>query len=352
MSLGGSFRTKKKDGTEYFRASITHKDKHISLGSFSTEEAAGAAYAVANDILRGEKEFRPEDYDRVIPDRSGSTINNEEFLQYDKWIMLLNLRKTGMYCKNPIYLYGKYFVYFLDRDTELKFDADELFFYRDHRLMKRGGHFFYSDFGSQCSLMARYGVKSFAVEGRDYIFKNGDRLDFRFGNLVVINKYYGVGEKTVRGIKKYSVKIHVGGNVSVGSYSNDVEAAVAYNKAADSLEEAFRKRKNRTLETGISTNVENKILGNEVISGTIYAGNGYENEPTVDDNGRTCVSEEPIYEDIITDIQSGAKNAVKAHKTYKKWRRNYIEGLSRREYISIYEHIKFNKSFKKYLERL
>ena len=51
MSLPGSFQATKKDGTIYYRSSITYKNKHISLGSFSTDQEAHLAYVEANTIL-------------------------------------------------------------------------------------------------------------------------------------------------------------------------------------------------------------------------------------------------------------------------------------------------------------
>ena len=36
--LPGVYQAKKKDNTIYFRSSITYSGKHISLGSFDTEE--------------------------------------------------------------------------------------------------------------------------------------------------------------------------------------------------------------------------------------------------------------------------------------------------------------------------
>ena len=36
----GVYTAYKKDGTVYYRSSITHKNKHISLGSFSSENEA------------------------------------------------------------------------------------------------------------------------------------------------------------------------------------------------------------------------------------------------------------------------------------------------------------------------
>ncbi|MBR4541050.1 MAG: hypothetical protein IKO54_02640, partial [Lachnospiraceae bacterium] len=278
----GVYPAKKKDGTKYYRAAVTYKQKHISLGSFRTEKAAGAAYALAGKILRGNEEYLPEDYERVVqgsdsrgrkaPGKTGAGQNRVKqtgyTLGFDKWIMLINLKKTGIYSNNPIYLYGKYFIYFLDRNTELKFDADEMFFYGKHRIQKRGGHLFYSDYGMQCSLLARYGVKSFSVKNRDYYFKNGDETDFRYGNLVVVNRFRGVYTKEAGGRKIYEVKIHFIGSLKVGTYTNETEAAIAYNKAADSLEEAVRRRQNPIKENGKSTDVENKMLRKTEAAGT------------------------------------------------------------------------------------
>ena len=43
-NLPGVFTAKKKDGTIYYRASLTFKRRHISLGSFSCADDASRAY--------------------------------------------------------------------------------------------------------------------------------------------------------------------------------------------------------------------------------------------------------------------------------------------------------------------
>ena len=45
----GVYTAYKKDGTVYYRSSITHKNKHISLGSFSSENEAAVTY---NESMR------------------------------------------------------------------------------------------------------------------------------------------------------------------------------------------------------------------------------------------------------------------------------------------------------------
>ena len=378
----GVYPAKKKDGTKYYRAAVTYKQKHISLGSFRTEKAAGAAYALAGKILRGNEEYLPEDYERVVlgSDSRGRkvlgkagagqtgegqtgaeqkrTVQTGYTLGFDKWIMLINLKKTGIYSNNPIYLYGKYFIYFLDRNTELKFDADEMFFYGKHRIQKRGGHLFYSDYGMQCSLLARYGVKSFSVKNRDYYFKNGDETDFRYGNLVVVNRFRGVYAKEAGGRKIYEVKIHFVGTLKVGTYDNETEAAIAYNKAADSLEEAVRRRLNSLNETGKSTIVENKMLGKIDSPATNYAERKNVRKGLIDDKCRTNPPDNQSDLLLGQNQKNGVKNVKndpenqKNFKKYRKWTRNFMDGVSKREYINIYESLEFSKSFKKYLMKM
>ena len=47
----GVYKTNKKDGSVYYRVSITHKNKHISLGSFDDENIAFDVYSDAKNIL-------------------------------------------------------------------------------------------------------------------------------------------------------------------------------------------------------------------------------------------------------------------------------------------------------------
>ena len=283
---------------------------------------------------------------------------NGDKLGFDKWIMLINLRKTGLYSNNPIYLYGKYFIYFPDRNTERKFDADEMFFYGKHRIQKRGGHLFYSDYGMQCSLLARYGVKSFSVKNRDYYFKNGDETDFRYGNLVVVNRFRGVYAKEAGGRKTYDVKIHFVGSLKVGTYTDETVAAIAYNKAADSLEEAVRRRQNSIGENRDSTNVENKMLGKPGETDTSYADEKNVRKAPADDKRRINMREDTDTPILDKKQKSGVKNEKndpenqKNIKNYRKWTRNFMDGVSKREYINIYETLEFSKSFKKYLMKM
>ena len=48
----GVYTATKKDGTLYYRSSITFQNKHISLGSFSSEDLAATAYLEAEKLLR------------------------------------------------------------------------------------------------------------------------------------------------------------------------------------------------------------------------------------------------------------------------------------------------------------
>ena len=124
----------------------------------------------------------------------------------------------------------------------MKFDVDDLFYYSNHKIMKRGGHLFVADYGMQVTLPSRYGIKNYAVEGRDYRFANGDSTDFRYGNLELITRYAGVTAELKKGKTIYAAKIHINGDYIIGRYPTEEEAAIAYNKAADYLnKKGFRK---------------------------------------------------------------------------------------------------------------
>lgn len=217
----GVYTATKKDGSIYYRTSLTFHTKHISLGSFSTEEAASNAYIEANRLLNDETITIHNFYD------------NYDRLSYDKVIVLLNFRDNHMYFNNPIYLRKGYFSYFLSPNLELKFDNDDLFYYSSHRILKRQGHLYVNDYGMQYSILGRYGIKPYSMINRDYMFANGDETDYRYANIIVINRYHGVQETTKNGIKSYETAIHINGNYKIGSYSTEEQAAIAYNKAAD-----------------------------------------------------------------------------------------------------------------------
>lgn len=223
--LKGVFSATKKDGALYFRSSLTYKSKHISLGSYETEALAHQAY------LEGTA---------LISDLSINLENYGEFtsvLPYDKCISLLNMRDNGMYFKTPIYMYPKYFYYYLSKDTVLIFDADDLFYYSTHRIMQRGGHLFVADYGMQVNILSRYGIKNYGIAGKDYVYKNQNPFDYRYENIEIINRYYGVTKEEKNGKVFYVAKLHIHGNYIIGRYPDEKDAAIAYNKAVDTLAE-------------------------------------------------------------------------------------------------------------------
>jgi len=226
----GVYPSVKKDGTPYWRASVTHKGKHISLGGFDSQSVAGEAYLEACSVLRGE-EFSSDDIGD-ISDRG--TIRA---LPFAKLVALINFRDNGIWCRGPIYLRKGYFEYYLSPREVVRFGPDDLFYFTHHSLQKRGGHLFVADYGMQVSVLSRYGVRAYAVAGRDYYFKNGDALDFRPGNLVIVNHYTGVTKKSVGPRETYTARINVpsGSSIVVGHYDTEREAAIAYNKAVDIL---------------------------------------------------------------------------------------------------------------------
>lgn len=224
--LPGVYPAYKKDKTIYYRASLTFNRKHISLGSFSTMEDAHTAYTEADKLLRASK-LTIEDFKKA-----------NTALAFEKWVCLVNLRDNGMYFHTPIYLRPNFFYYYLSPNTILKFDIDDLFYYSSHKIMRRNGHLFVSDYGMQVNILNRYGIKNYGVNGRDYRFINGDSTDFRYENIEIINRFIGVTRQETDNGYVYRTKIHVNGDFLVGTYETETEAAIAYNKAIDYLKKA------------------------------------------------------------------------------------------------------------------
>lgn len=223
-NLPGVYTAKKKDNSIYYRASITLNKKHISLGSYPDERLAHLAYQEAHLIIKSGS-ILLEDYTASSP------------LPFIKWVSLVNFRDNGLYFSMPIYLKRNFFLYYLTPSYCLKFDIDDLFYYSSKKIMQRGGHLFVNDYGMQYSILNRYGIKNYAVCGKDYRFINGDSSDFRYENIEILNRFHGLScipAKNRPGFL-YKVHIHVRSRYVVGVYEQETEAAIAYNKAADIL---------------------------------------------------------------------------------------------------------------------
>lgn len=218
----GTYIAYKKDGTKYYRASITFKNKHISLGSYHDINSANSAYKEAKEIL----------YDHTY------TIDNYDanhILPFKKYIIIINYRDNNIYFSAPIYIRKKFFFYYLTPEIRLTFDRDDLFYYSNKSILKRGNHIFVTDYGMQLNILNRYSIHSHSLLGRDYEFINNDHYDYRYENIRIINKFVGV-QKINRGNKTiYKTCILAPYNRVVGYYKSEIEAAIAYNKAADTL---------------------------------------------------------------------------------------------------------------------
>lgn len=255
--LPGVFRAQKKNGSIYYRSSITFRSKHISLGSFPTEELANQSYLEAKELLESPRHFTPEDYHNRPP----------AALSFAKWISLINFKNNGFYIKTPIYLQSSFFSYYLSPTDVLTFDADDLFYYSKHSIMRRGNHLFVAEYGMQTNIHSRYGIKNFARPGIDYRFVNGDNSDFRYSNIEILNPYHGVTKNVQGTATSYTAKIHIHGDYLIGRYQTATEAAVAYNKAADLLEQKnFPKNFERNYVEQLNTEEYRKIYDSLSIS--------------------------------------------------------------------------------------
>lgn len=223
--LPGVYTAVRKDQTIYFRASLTYRAKHISLGSYNRAEDAHQAYLLASSLL--------SDTSVML-----NHYRTDSLLSFSKWVSLINFRDNGIYFSTPIYVRPKFFYYYFTLSDFFIFDLEDLFYYSTRKISRRGGHYFVADYGMQVNIMSRYGIKNYAVEGRDYRFINGNHQDMRYENIEIINRYNGVNMINDRGKTRYQVKIHVKGNINVGTYNSEAEAAIAYNKAIDLLKKA------------------------------------------------------------------------------------------------------------------
>lgn len=221
--LAGVYQAKKKDGTIYYRSSITFSNKHISLGSFPSENKAHDAYVTADTLLHNVT-ISLSDYSQY-----------KERISFEKWVTLVNFRDNHIYIKTPIYLYKKYFYYYFSPEEYFIFDIDDLFYYSTRTINRRGGHLFVADYGMQVNILSRFGIKNYAVIDKDYRFVNGNTRDFRYENIEIINRFHGVRQYQKKGKTIYETKIHWNGDWIVGRYENEIEAAIAYNKAASTL---------------------------------------------------------------------------------------------------------------------
>ena len=217
--LVGVYEAKKKNGDLYYRSSLTYQGKHISLQSFSDPMSAHLCYEEALQCLQ----------DTSITIDSFSPA----YLTFEKLVCLLNVRDNQLYLSTPVYKKQKFFYYYFAKDDYLIFDLDDLFYYSRHKIMRRGGHLFVADYGMQVNILNRYGIKNYAVKGRDYRFLNGDESDYRYANIEVINHYHGVTRTEKKGRFCYIASIHIVGDYLIGVYDTETDAAIAYNKAVD-----------------------------------------------------------------------------------------------------------------------
>lgn len=217
----GVYKAQKKDGTIYFRSSITFRSTHISLGSFETNTLANQCYLEAQKVLS-----------------STLTINdysNKQVISFKKWVVLINYRDNGLYFSAPIYVRQSYFSYYLNESIELKFDIEDLFYYSNKQIMKRNGHLFVSEYGMQTNILNRYGIKNYAIKNQDYAFVNGDSTNYQYSNIRIFNTYHGVKKTSKKNKMVFQSKIHIKGYLIIGYYQTCIEAAIAYNKAVDIL---------------------------------------------------------------------------------------------------------------------
>lgn len=128
----GVYKTNKKDGSVYYRVSITYKNKHISIGSYDDENTASQVYCTACDIL-----FKPDIYYVNIDLHTSSYAECHIDFPYSKFISLINFRDNGIYIKTPIYLCNKAFCIFLNQEYSYIFHWWPFLLFAPHNYVPR-----------------------------------------------------------------------------------------------------------------------------------------------------------------------------------------------------------------------
>ena len=98
----GVYAAIKKDGTPYYRSSITFQNKHISLGSFPTEAAAARAYNEADGILHDPGCSLESYLPLSLEDKSAK--RRSPALTFPNWVKLINFLENCIYFKTPIFM--------------------------------------------------------------------------------------------------------------------------------------------------------------------------------------------------------------------------------------------------------
>ncbi len=219
MRLKYIYPINKNSGTEY-QLYYKYKNKRIYLGAYQTFALASSAFLEAEEVV----------ISKISIDCASHLT-----LPFHKVVSLINFRDNGVFFKNPIYICGDYFKYYVSKDTVFSFDNNHLFFFSTNKIAIRGNYIYTQDGITQRNILSRFGIPSHSVCGKDYLFKNNNPYDFRKDNLHIVRHYLGVTYVKKNGLPVYVTKIFFNKSIVVGHYSSEVEAAIAYNKAADLL---------------------------------------------------------------------------------------------------------------------
>jgi hypothetical protein len=203
-----------------YRVYYPYYKKKIYLGLYKDLASATHAYDYVDQIMHSQKNL------------ATCVQTSKAFISFHKLIILLNYRDTKLYFNKPIYLDGYFFSYYLDENTKLIFDKEDLFFFSTHTLGKRGGYLYVENGISQTSLLSRFGIPNYSKVGKDYFFKNENPLDFRRENLIVNNTFIGVSKEIKYKKEVYVARITLKNTLIIGYYETATQAAIAYNKAA------------------------------------------------------------------------------------------------------------------------
>ena len=79
--LTGVYETTKKDGSVYYRSSVTYKGRHISLGSHENAQSAHLAYRLALSVLEPDSPITIETLSQLYRTESASLEKSKKISQ-------------------------------------------------------------------------------------------------------------------------------------------------------------------------------------------------------------------------------------------------------------------------------
>jgi hypothetical protein len=233
-----------------YRVYYLHRNKRIYIGLYDKEENAKKAYQLVDSLMHNSQPisaFKPD------------------LINFKKYVSLINFRDHSWYSTQPIYLYDTFFYYYFSPTCYLTLDKRDLLFFSTHTIGKKNNYIYIQYPFCKVSILDRFGLNTTCQYGKDYCFRNGNRLDFRRENLEILNIYKGVKKIDTSKNSHYVAQIYTDRPIIIGHYDSAISAAIAYNKAADYVEQLLPHKNYKRNDLSFLTQAEYDTLYNQLL---------------------------------------------------------------------------------------